>query len=144
MIDLQNRGYAPTMEELSDYVRTPAFDSFCQTMETGLGARHALTFSGCSWEPGWNLKFRKGGKGLCTVYPREGYFTVLVVIGQAEKQAAEAMLPECSQRVRETYAQTREGNGQRWLMIDLEDADSAYDDTLRLIGLRLAAKMKKL
>ena len=34
------------------------------------------------------------------------------------------------------YRQTREGNGQRWLMIDLEDQAGLYDDVLRLIEIR--------
>ena len=45
-----------------------------------------LEFSKCSWEPGWNVKFKKSGKTLCTVYPRENYFTVIVVIGKKEKE----------------------------------------------------------
>lgn len=34
------------------------------------------------------------------------------------------------------YRQTQEGNGQRWLMIDLEDKDELYRDVQRLIGIR--------
>lgn len=30
----------------------------------------------------------------------------------------------------------REGNGQRWLMIDLEDKDTLYNDIFRLIEIR--------
>ncbi|ENY8421311.1 DUF3788 family protein [Clostridioides difficile] len=32
-------------------------------------------FSSCSWEFGWNIKFKKPRKNLCTVYPKENYFT---------------------------------------------------------------------
>ena len=38
--------------------------------------------------------------------------------------------------MREIYEQTQEGNGQKWLMIDLEDRDSMYQDVLRLIKIR--------
>ncbi len=34
------------------------------------------------------------------------------------------------------YRQTQEGNGKRWLMIDLEDKDELYRDVQRLIGIR--------
>ena len=57
------------------------------------------------------------------MYPKEGYFTVLVVVGQKEKEAVEAILPECTTELREIYKQTEMGNGQRWLMIDLEDRE---------------------
>ena len=32
--------------------------------------------------------------------------------------------------LREIYARTREGNGQRRLIIDLEDPDQLYEDVL--------------
>ena len=40
------------------------------------------------------------------------------------------------ENVRKLYEQTQEGNGQRWLMIDLEDQDALYQDALHLIKLR--------
>ena len=87
-------------------------------------------------EPGWNVKFKKSGRSLCTIYPRETYFTVMAVVGRREKEAVEAMLPDCAPRLRDLYARTAEGNGQRWLMIDLEDRDEVYRDVLRLIEIR--------
>ena len=95
-----------------------------------------IEFSACSWEHGWNIKFKKAGKTLCTIYPRENHVTVLVVVGSKEKEAVEAMLPGCTAALQELYHRTQEGNGQRWLMIDLEDRDSVYDDLLRMIGIR--------
>lgn len=82
------------------------------------------------------MKFRKSGKSLCTIYPREGYFTVLAVIGQKEKEAVENILNECTSKLRDIYHQTKTGNGQKWLMIDLEDKGKMYLDVLRLIEIR--------
>lgn len=50
----------------------------------------------------------------------------MVVIGQKEKEAVSALLSDCCSRLRDIYRETPEGegNGQRWLMIDLEDLDS--------------------
>lgn len=144
MIDLLDQGHCPTLDELSEFIRNPLFERFCEDLETGLKAKHTLAFSRCSWIPGWNVKFRSGSRNLCTLYPHESWFTVLVVIGQKEKEGAEDILPECSQRIREIYETTQEGNGQRWLMIDLEDPDEVYRDTLRLIGIRKNGKKQKL
>ena len=80
-------------------------------------------------------KVRK--RSLCTIYPRASFFTAMVVVGRKEKDAVEAIFPECSLALQEIYRQTREVNGQRWLMIDLEDADELYRDVLRLIEIRL-------
>ncbi len=95
-----------------------------------------IEYSSCSWEKGWNVKFKKAGKTLCTVYPRERYFTVMIVIGTKEKALVEARLPECTMELFDLYHQTKEGNGQRWLMIDLEDKGNLYRDVLRLIQIR--------
>ena len=46
------------------------------------------------------------------------------------------MLSDCTEELRDIYRQTQEGNGQRWLMIDLEDEDGLYDDLLHLIRIR--------
>jgi len=40
------------------------------------------------------------------------------------------------ERLREIYRQTPEGNGQRWLMVDIEDEDDTYRDVFRLIEIR--------
>lgn len=45
-------------------------------------------------------------------------------------------LSECTSELREIYEQTKEGNGQRWLMIDLEDREKMYMDIFRLIDIR--------
>lgn len=61
---------------------------------------------------------------------------MLVTIGRKEKAGAEALLPSCTSELQALYAQTREGNGQRWLMIDLKDNNGLYSDVLSLIDLR--------
>ena len=60
----------------------------------------------------------------------------MIVIRAKEKELVEAILPECTAELSDIYNQTREGNGQRWLMIDIEDKDALYRDVLRLIEIR--------
>ncbi len=38
--------------------------------------------------------------------------------------------------LQDIYARIREGSGQIWLMIDLEDKGALYDDIFRLIEIR--------
>lgn len=136
MIDLQDKGYCPVLEELGEFVKNPLFMKFCSHLKVKYKCKEKIEFSSCCWEPGWNVKFRKSGKSLCTIYPKEGFFTVLVVIGAREKVAVEAILPECTKEVREIYKKTKLGNGQKWLMIDLEDQGEVYEDIFRLIEIR--------
>lgn len=56
--------------------------------------------------------------------------------GQKGKASVEEMLPKCTAVLQDIYHQTQEGNGQRWLMIDLEAKDDLYHDLLQLIRIR--------
>lgn len=136
MIDLQNGEYCPSLDEVGKYVRNPVFRQFCTELEDAYQTEAKMDFSKCSWMPGWNIKFKKAGRSLCTIYPNEGYFTVLVVVGKKEEEQIEAMLPSCSSEMQAIYHQTEEGNRQKWLMIDLEDADALYEDVKRFIQVR--------
>ena len=55
-----------------------------------------------------------------------------------KKEAVEALLPDCCAELQEIYRQTKEGNGQKWLMIDLEEDGDLCRDLLRLIEIRRA------
>lgn len=139
-MDIKDRSVRPTLEEMGAYVRNPLFLTFCSEMTRAHGCREAVEFSACSMEPGWNVKFRRAGRTLCTLYPREGFFTVMVVVGRREKEAVEAALPDFTPALRRIYEETKEGNGQRWLMVDLEDEGALYRDVLRLAAIRRAAR----
>ncbi len=136
MINLQDKNCCPTVTQINEYIGNPIFTQFCSEIKDTYECKEKVEYSSCSWEKGWNIKFKKAGKTLCTVYPRENYFTVLIVIGIKEKTLVEAILPECTVELSDIYHQTKEGNGQRWLMIDLEDKEDMYNDVLRLIEIR--------
>lgn len=136
MIDLQDKSIRPDIDEISKYIRNPVFIQFCRKINNTYNCKETIEYSGCSLEKGWNIKFKKSGKTLCTIYPREGYFTVMVVIGRKEKESVEKILPECTAELQTIYNQTKEGNGQRWLMIDLEDHEDLYRDIFRFIKIR--------
>ena len=47
-------------------------------------------------------------------------FTILIVAGAKERPEVEAVLPSCIPEVQEVYEQTESGNGQKWLMFDVD------------------------
>lgn len=136
MMDLQDKSTRPTLEEIGEYVRNPVFMLLCSEIKDTYQCSEKIEYSSCSLEKGWNVKFKKAGRTLCTIYPRENYFTVMVVVGAKEKASVEEMLPKCTAELQDIYHQTREGNGQRWMMIDLEVKDDLYHDLLQLIRIR--------
>lgn len=140
MLDLQNKNIQPTLEELKEVIRCSAFKTLCADMNERYQALVKIEFSSCSWAYGWNIKFKKAGKTLCTVYPQDGFITVLVVVSEKEKNSVEAIFDTLHPTLQEIYKNTEEGNHQRWLMIDLEDDNKLYDDTLHLIDIRRNSK----
>lgn len=81
MIDLQDKHNCPALEEIQQYVGNPVFTRLCSEMKSTYQCSEKIEFSSCSWERGWNVKFKKSGKTLCTIYPRESYITVMIVVG---------------------------------------------------------------
>lgn len=136
MIDLQDKNICPTLEEIAQYVRNPVFLKFCSELKDRYQCSEKIEFSSCSWQMGWNIKFKKTGKTLCTIYPKELYFTVMIVVGQKEKVFVGEILSEFTFELQEIYHHTKEGNGQRWLMIDIENEDDLYQALFRLIEIR--------
>jgi len=140
VINIKDINYAPNISEISSYIENPIFDEFYQYMNDKYKAVCKIEYSKDVWARGWNVKFRKSGKSLCVIYPKKNYFTVLVVVGNKEKERVENLLPRLSEYIQEIYHNTREGNGQKWLMIDLNSKDNAYQDVLRLVDIRYALK----
>ena len=46
------------------------------------------------------------------------------------------MFSSFSNHLQKIYKETPEGNGQRWLMIDLEDNDKRYKEVRKIIGIK--------
>lgn len=71
----------PEPSEIEAYIESPLWAEFCGWLQAAYAAGPLIQYSVCSGAPGWNVKFRKGSRAICTNYPRRGYFTCLVCIG---------------------------------------------------------------
>lgn len=131
----QNR--EPTLGMMAAYVDNPLWGAMNGYMQAAYGVQPRVSFSGCSGQPGWNIKYQKAGKSLCTVYPMRGYFIMLVVIGEKERHEAELMLPSLPAYLQALYEGAGALMGARWLMIAVTD-ELIWDGTKRLIALRRA------
>ena len=126
----------PASEQIHAHIGSPLWDEFCTFLESTYSVQPCIEYSQCSGAPGWNVKYKTGGRSLCTLYPREGYFTCLVSIGSKESMEAELLLSICTEYVQELYQATKPFNGARWLMIDVKSAEILHD-VKQLIGIRV-------
>lgn len=109
---------------------------FCLEIKKRYHCTEKIEYSSCSLAKGWNVKFKKAGRALCTLYPQEQFFHVMVVVGRREKETVEALLPEFTPELQGIYRQADAWNGQRWLTIPLEDQNCLYEEVFRLIQIR--------
>lgn len=102
--ELFSKGEMPTLTQIDDYVNNPLWLDFRAHIETQYATKSAVEYSGCGGAPGWNVKYKKSGRALCTLYPAEGFFTCLVSIGSREADEAELLLNGCTDEVRAVLA----------------------------------------
>jgi hypothetical protein len=100
-----------------------------------------MSYSKCSAQPGWNVKYQKSGKSLCTMYPMDGFFIALIVIGAKEEAEVEAAaaLGQFTPYMTELYRRTAFSCGGRWLMIRVTDRE-ILEDVKKLIAIRVRPK----
>jgi len=80
-----SKEHQPTEAEIKDFVGTEFFTLFADLdnhLRESYKIKPKLAYSSCAMDNniwrGWNIKYQKSGKSLCTVYPQQGYFLVLV------------------------------------------------------------------
>jgi hypothetical protein len=129
----------PTLQEIEAYIESPLWNGFCDWAEQTYRVAPKVEHSTCSGAPGWNVKYKKGGRSLCTLYPDRGQFTALVTVGAKEEPEAELLLPTCSDYLRALFLRAEALNGARWLMIRVSDAQ-VLEDVKKLIRLRVTPK----
>lgn len=130
----------PALSDFASFISSPLWGDLCTWAETSYGIAPKVEHSTCSGAPGWNVKYRKSGRALCTLYPDEGSFTALISISANDMPEAELLLPTCSDYLRGLFAGTEIFNGGRWLMIRVTDS-SILEDVKKLIRLRVPPKL---
>lgn len=96
-----------------------------------------IAYSRCSEKPGWNIKYKKSNKSICTLYPEKGSFTALVVITLDLVPVINAMSLEFDQEILKLISSVKPFNGTLWLMIRAERTEMV-DNIKKLLELKLS------
>ncbi|MCL1910456.1 MAG: DUF3788 family protein [Kiritimatiellaeota bacterium] len=70
------------------------------------------------------LKFRRAGKTVLTIYIREGRFDFLVVFGKAERAKFEARRDEFPQKIRDIYDAAKTFHDGKWIWFGVSDLET--------------------
>jgi len=75
----------PSENEINDFVG-PGISALFSDLDNHLRERYKINpkfaYSNCAMDKniwrGWNIKYQKSGKSLCTIYPQQEYLLVLI------------------------------------------------------------------
>lgn len=92
------------------------------------------------WDKGfkewlYELKYRRGGKTLCTLYLKEGSIGFWIILGKDERNKFENVRNEYSSKVQNIYDETKIYHDGKWLMFEPTD-DVMFDDFMKLLSIK--------
>ncbi len=137
-----DRSAEPSFEDIRGYIAGDAGSRWAELtdyIEETYASTPLLAYSVCAGKPGWNVKYKKGGKALCTLYPESDGFIALVVLSAADMDVFEAVRGDYTDYVRELYDGCKTFNSTKWLMIRVSD-DNVLEDVKKLLKLKLSKK----
>ena len=137
--ELYNENKEPNFKDIEKFINNELWNELNEFIKNTYNVSPNLSYSGCSGQPGWNVKYKKSGKSLCTLYPMKGYFIALVVIGNKEMNETELILPSCSKHIQDLYKNSTFSLGGKWLMINVTDK-KILEDVEILIKIRVLPK----
>jgi hypothetical protein len=134
--------HMPAYAEIDDYINLPARELWRQInhfIQQRYEVEPRIMYSKCSAKPGWNMKYQKSSKSLCTLYPEKDSFVVLIVITLDLLPVIEALSEELTAEALETIRRAKPFNGTLWLMLKVETA-SVLEDVKQLLILKQGTK----
>jgi hypothetical protein len=140
---LLDAGRAPDLAALTGYIDGPARGRWLE-LNRFLQERYRIgpkiAYSRCSAKPGWNVKYQKSGKSLCTLYPERDGFVALVVLRQELLPLLEASAGLWDEAILAPARTAKPLNGTVWLMIPIT-GDRVVADLKQLLLLKQEGKL---
>lgn len=136
---IMDKTHYPSMDEINAYFEEKAGKTWREMIsfvEGDFKAKPQIAYSVCSGKPGWNVKYKKSGKALCTLYPEREGFVTLVVLGQGDRAAFDLNRGDYCSYITELYDKATLFNGTKWLMISVTD-ESIFGDVKKLINMKV-------
>ena len=139
---IQDQTKTPDMQAMAESIKGDSHDRWLELVahiQDVFGTRPQITYSKCSAKPGWNVKYKKSGKALCTLYPEPESFTALIVVSSNDMDRYDLIRPVFSDSMNVLYDKTQLFNNTKWLMIPVFD-DTALEDVKKLLQFKTAKK----
>lgn len=141
--ELWDDQHEPLANHITEYVDSPLWDDLSGYLQHTYTVKPKLFYSRCSMDKGfwkgWNVKYKKNGKSLCTLYPKQKHFIALINVGAKESSEADLLIPLCDKYTQDLYKQTVPGASGTSLAMDVT-SKKILRDVKNLVGLRIGSR----
>jgi len=142
--ELFPKDHEPTPDQIREFANTSLWDDLDDFLQQEYKVKPKVAYSSCAMDngmwKGWNVKYKKSGKSLCTLYPKQGYILSLVPIGAGEMSQAQLLIPLCTQYTQNLFNR-QAGSGHKIIMLAFEvESKDVLQDMKNLIALRATSR----
>ncbi|MHA2601474.1 MAG: DUF3788 family protein [Candidatus Thorarchaeota archaeon SMTZ1-83] len=133
----------PTEKEMMDFLGKEA-GSLWKTLAEYLAENydHVATKKPDDNRLEGTIRYRRGGKTLVTLYPKEGELTVLIILGRKEVEKFRTERNEFSPDIIELFKNTKQYHDGRWLHIKVP-GPGTLEDIKKLLHLKKKPSRRK-
>lgn len=133
------KGNQPEFGQITKFVNNKLWEELCSFIETQFGSEPSIEYSTCSMARGWNVKYKKARKSICTLYPEKDTFYCMITIGKNEAVESEMYLPSCHQSIQKLYNDINSLNGAKWLSIEVIN-EEVLENIINLMKIKFKVK----
>lgn len=137
---ISNASIAPSYEDIRAFIHSPVQELWMELNEyiqEQFKSKPKIHYSTCAGKPGWNVKYQKSGKSICTLYPEQNCFTALVVIKQDLAPLIATTSPEFHPLIQDLVKNSKPFNHTLWLMIPIT-ARPVLESVLDLLQFKMS------
>ncbi len=140
--NLFNKENEPSNQEIKEFVDTPLYDDLDNYLRETYKVQPKLFYSSCSMDngywKGWNIKYKKSGKSLCTLYPKQGFFAALITVSAKQISEDDVLILLRSDYMKDLFVRTKAGTNGKSLPIEVRNKN-ILRDVKTLIELRASS-----
>jgi hypothetical protein len=137
---MTDKTHKPTEEEIIIFIGKSAKGAWFEIkrfLEERYDSVPETVFYGARY--GWNVRYRKKNKTLCSFFPEKGGLTILIVLGKKEAEKALLMREELSTKINRLVENTKQLHDGRWIWIRLEKPGDTKD-VMKLLQIKRKPK----
>ncbi|MEZ4726929.1 MAG: DUF3788 domain-containing protein [Caldilineaceae bacterium] len=126
---MMDKTIQPSLEDMRNWIGQPIADAWMALRQFVQETYDiAPIFNAGGKRYGWNLQYRSGRRPLCELYPEQGSFTALVILGRAELDQALDRVERFGPTVRQALETSPRYHDGCWMYIRVADPLTCQQD----------------